>query len=273
MSTLSPKRPPQLPVNFSATPVSLIQDAQRLVDEFHQLENTIVSKIQPQEATFYNVLLPLIHLENRTSGDIQRIRFFASVSPFKELRDASTKAAQLLANAEIDSEMREDIYKLVEAVVKKDERLDSESQYYLQKKYRSYVKNGLGILLDTDRDRFKEIRKRMADLRRGCIKNINADTNGIWFTHEELDGVPDDTMTNLEKGEGENADKLKLTFKKPDFNAAMAFAVRSRTRRTVKIESERRFKENIPSFHELVVLRDEAARLLGYPNHAAFKLD
>ena len=89
----------KLPVNSSATSVSLIQDARGIVADFHQLESTIISKIQPQEATFYNVLLSLTHLENRTSGDVQRIRLFASLSPFKELWDESTKAARILANA------------------------------------------------------------------------------------------------------------------------------------------------------------------------------
>ncbi len=32
------------------------------------------------------------------------------------------------------------------------------------------------------------------------------------------------------------------------------------------------FKVNVPILKEAVVLRDEAARMLGFPNHAAFKL-
>src|SRR3569833_461538 len=30
---------------------------------------------------------------------------------------------------------------------------------------------------------------------------------------------------------------------------------------------------NIPLFREVMILRDEAARLLGYPNHAAFRIE
>ena len=62
------------------------------------------------------------------------------------------------------STLREDIYKLVEVIVSRNERLNSESQYYLQKKYRSPVRNGLGILLEADRTGFKKVRKRIIDL-------------------------------------------------------------------------------------------------------------
>ena len=266
------KRPPQPPVNFYATPSSLISRAEALVAIRRELEDKIVEDVRSEDATFQNVLLPLIHLENRIWGEKRRIRFNASTSPDKELRETANKAIRIMTDGEIDSEMREDIFVLVDAVKKKSEKLHPESEYYLEKKHQSYTKNGLGIPLRQDRDRYKEIRKRTSELGTMCSKNINGDTNGIWFTPEELEGIPEATLATLKRGDLENVGKLWLTFKKPDLNAALAYAVHSETRKLVQITSERRFSENIPFFRELIIARDEAARLLGYSNHAAFKI-
>jgi metallopeptidase MepB len=39
------------------------------------------------------------------------------------------------------------------------------------------------------------------------------------------------------------------------------------------IANENKCNQNVPLFREAIVLRDEAARLLGYPNHAAFRIE
>jgi len=39
------------------------------------------------------------------------------------------------------------------------------------------------------------------------------------------------------------------------------------------VENENKCNENVPLFRETIVLRDEAARLLGYPNHATFRIE
>ena len=273
MNTPIFKRPPQLPIDFSATPSSLINGMEALVATWRELEDKVVAEIRPEDATFQNVLLPLIHLENRLWAEKRRIWFSASTSTDNELREAANKAIQIMRDGEVDSEMRDDIFALVDAIKRKREELDPESQHYLIKKHQSYTINGLGIRPGPDRDHYKKIRKRISELRTKCIKNINGDKNGIWFTPQELEGVPGDTLATLKRGEAENAGKLWLTFKKPDLNASLAFATRPETRKTIKITNERRFKENIPMFREVVILRDEAARLLGYPNHTAFKVD
>lgn len=44
-------------------------------------------------------------------------------------------------------------------------------------------------------------------------------------------------------------------------------------RRKLVIDNENKVNQNVPLFQEAVVLRDEAARLLGYPNHAAVTIE
>ncbi len=104
-------------------------------------------------------------------------------------------------------------------------------------------------------------------------KTLNEENGGIWFTPAELDGVPEDVLSGLEKGKGENEGKLRLTFKYPDLFPALKYAKNAETRKRVSIGNENKCNSNVPLFKEAMVLRDEAARLLGYPNHAAFRIE
>lgn len=145
--------------------------------------------------------------------------------PAASLRSSSTcvcpapgikYAADTLQDFGIESSMREDIYKLVSAVYKshKSKPIDKspEAVRLLEKMNQDYERNGLA-LGDAERKRFKEIKKELSILGIEFSKRLNEESGGIWFTPEELKGVPSDVTEGLQKGEGENEGKLFLTFK------------------------------------------------------------
>jgi metallopeptidase MepB len=89
------------------------------------------------------------------------------VSTDSELRDASSKAEEMMDEFNIEASMREDIFKLVDAAWKREAEkteLDGESKRLLEKEWKSYVRNGLGIEKGPKRDRFKEIKKRLSQV-------------------------------------------------------------------------------------------------------------
>jgi metallopeptidase MepB len=92
------------------------------------------------------------------------------VSTDSELRDASSKAEEMMDEFNIEASMREDIFQRVDAAWKLEKErneLDMESKRLLEKERKSYVQNGLGIEKGPKRDRFKEIKKRLSQVCRG----------------------------------------------------------------------------------------------------------
>lgn len=267
--------PPQAPPAFTATKESLVADAQRLCDRSKGIMDQIVANIKESEANFDNVLLPMATDENEASLENRIIGFYSSVSTDKTLRDASTEAEKIMDQFAIDSAMREDVFKLVDAAYQKRESLglDPESLRLLEKERKGYIQYGLGLPAGPKRDRFKAIKKRLSELSTDFSKNLNEEDGGLWFTPEELEGVPKDVIEGLAKGEGENAGKLKLSFKYPDLFPTLKFALNADVRKKLFIENENKVNQNVPLFKETLVLRDEAARLLGYPNHATFRIE
>jgi metallopeptidase MepB len=278
MASAKHKKPPQAPPLFTHTPESLLKDTERILGKSKALQDQIVKDVSAEEATFNTVLLPSAHDENNMSLETHIIGFYQAVSTNPELRDASTEAEKKMDDFSIESAMREDVYRLVDAVYKKqkdDKTLDPESRRLLEKEIKGYTKMGLGIPAGPQRDRFKEIKKRLSELSITFQKNLNEEKGGLWFTPEELKGVPADVIDGLKKGEAgtENEGKLFLTFKYPDLFPTQKYCKVAETRHKVFIGNENKCNENVELFKEAIVLRDEAARLLGYPNHAAMRIE
>lgn len=244
-----------------------------MIEKSRAVQDKVVANVKESEARFKNVILPQAYDENSMGLESHIIGFYQSVSTDQALRDASTEAEQLFDDFSIESSMREDVYKLVEAAFQSKEKLDPESQRLLEKERKNFIRNGLNIPAGPKRDRFKEIKKRLSQISIIFQKNLNEEKGGLYFTKDDLDGVPSDVVDNLAKGEGENEGKLKLTFKYPDLFPVLKYATNADVRQKVFIENENKINTNVPLFKEAITLRDEAARLLGYPNHAAFKIE
>ncbi|KAL1953431.1 hypothetical protein VTO42DRAFT_2838 [Malbranchea cinnamomea] len=274
------RKPPQPPPAFTGTPSSVLADTKRLIERSRSVQDSIASSVTPETASFANVLLPLAHDENALALETHILGFYQAVSTDAKLRDASTEAEKLLDDFAIESSMREDLFRLVDAVVKsgEGEKLDPESKKLLEKEHKDFIRNGLGLPAGPKRERFKEIKKRLSQISIEFQKNLNEENGGLWFTREELDGVPEDVLAGLKVGKEEedgkeNAGKLRLTFKYPDLFPTLKYAKNAETRKKVLIANENKCNQNVPLFKEAVVLRDEAARLLGYPNHATFRVE
>ncbi|KAI0847537.1 Metalloprotease [Daldinia vernicosa] len=271
------KNPPQAPPTFTGTKESIVKDAQTICDTTRSLLDKLVADVSAPTATFASVLAPMAEDENQSQLSNRILGFYQYVSSDADLRNASTEAEKIMDEFSIECNMREDVFKLVDAVFQaqksKEPDLDAESLRLLEKERKGYIQNGLGIPQGPQRDRFKEIKKRLSQISIEFQKNLNEENGGLWFTKEELDGVPSDVTDGLEKGTGENEGKLKLSFKYPDLFPTLKFAKNPETRKKVFIANENKTNQNVALFKETVLLRDEGARLLGYPNHAAFRIE
>lgn len=270
------KNPPQAPPTFTGTKDSIASQAKALCDTTRSVLDKVVAQVPVEKATFASVLKPMAEDEDQSALNGRILGFYQYVSADADLRNASTEAEKIMDDFAIECNMRDDVFQLVDAVfknIKSESNLDSESLRLLEKEHKNYIKNGLGLPKGPQRDRFKEIKKRLSQISIQFQKNLNEENGGVWFSKEELDGVPADVVEGLEKGTGENEGKVRLSFKYPDLFPTLKFAKNPETRRKVFIANENKVNDNLPLFKETIVLRDEAARMLGYPNHAALRIE
>lgn len=263
------KQPPQAPPLFTGTPESVVKDTKEMLAKSKKIIDDIVAKTSEKDASFKNVLLPMAYDENQQTLSAHILGFYQSVSTNQELRDASTEAEKLMDEYSIEASMREDVYKLVDSALKRKDDLDAESQRLLEKEHKSYIRNGLNLPAGPQRERFKAIKMKLSELSIKFNKNLNEEKGGDWYTKEELAGVPEDVIDTLKK----EGDKYWLSFKYPDLFPTLKYATNPATRRKVFVANENKVNQNVPLFREAMLLRDEMARLLGYPTFAEFVIE
>lgn len=268
-------RPPQAPPVFNDTVESLEIDAPGLCNQTEAVLNKLAASVSPLNATFANTYGPILEDEHNALLKMYIQQFYASVSTDAALRDASSQAASVQSNCALEAGTREDIFKLVEGVFYNhlnSTNVTAEDRYLVEKDYKSYLRNGLA-LDGSKRDQFKAAKSKITDLQLQFDQNTAGDSSVIWLTPTELEGLPADHISSLAKGTGENEGKLALTFKAPDVTPALALVKNPDVRRRIYIARDTRVLQNVPLMKEAIVKRDEAARLLGYPNHAALNLE
>ncbi|RSL51524.1 hypothetical protein CEP54_011371 [Fusarium duplospermum] len=268
-------KPPQSPPSFATAPSSLLAETSSNISSTTALEDTLVSSLTPSTATFSNLLLPILHHDHNVSKFGLIARLFSSVSEDKDLRDASRKVEEMTLKANAEGLMRRDVAALVKAVYEKHQRgeevLDDESAYTLFKTHRAYQNTGAGIQDEALREKYMAAVEERNQVLVAARKTISESDEGIYFTRDELAGVPStilDAMTLSEDGT-----KLKVTFKKGHLISVMKHAISARTRKSLLTAKEQRFPENVTRLERAVELRNSTARMLGFKTHAALKME
>jgi metallopeptidase MepB len=271
------REPLQTPPSFAATSSSILAATHRIIESTRSVQDSIVATVSPETATFENVLVPLVQAENLWMNEGNILGFYRFASADEALREASSQSNNLMEAFLVTSRMREDIFALVDAVHVRESseaiRLDPESKHLLNRIYGEFIKNGLKLQTSAERERLGEIQMRINTLANEFERNVSqATTGGVWFALGELPGFPDDELAGLERGTGLHEGEVLVTFKVHQ-RTVLRFVTNRESRMRMYVAQANRCNENIPLFREVTVLRDEAARLLGYPSHAALAVE
>ncbi|KAK6341784.1 hypothetical protein TWF730_001276 [Orbilia blumenaviensis] len=269
---MSAFKAPQPPPTFQHNPETLLQDTKALIEKSRSTLDRLAKEITPETATFGNVISPLAADENEMGLSSHILGFYQYVSSDPSIREASSEADKLLSEYSIEAGMREDIFKLVNAVAKSSlSDLPPEGKRLVEKLNTDYIRMGLE-LEGAKRDRFKEIKKELSVLSIDFSKTLNEENGGIWFTEQQLEGVPADVINILKTEEKDGVKKYFLTYKYPDLFPTLKFDVHADVREQVFVGNENKCPDNLPRFDKTIRLRHEKAQLLGYDNHAQYVL-
>lgn len=235
------KVPPQLLPNFADTIESIEAQTKASVDARRQCLDHVASSQTPETATFQNAVEAIARNSDEASLVTRKILFYCKVSPDADIRQAAAKARQATNEFNNDSMKRSDIFSLVNALYAKRNslNLDGEDMRLLEQRYRDYKLNGLGLAAGSeDQRRLREVKARIASLKNTFRQNLNEENSGIWFTLEDLEGVPGDVVRDLEKGSGAQQDKLCVTLENHHVQAVMKYAKLPETRKAFLIANE-----------------------------------
>ncbi|KAI9499820.1 hypothetical protein BX070DRAFT_258061 [Coemansia spiralis] len=212
--------------------------------------------------TFESAIASIAMNENKSKVFVDLVWLLKDVSPSKDIRDASSAAANMTNKHNTEMYMREDVYEAVRTAFaneKKMDKLDSEDRRLVKKLEREFYIHGLGLDKDS-RARLGEIYNRKEELKLQFNSNTNGTSSKVLFTRRELVGLSDPYVDGLKTGQVDGLLKYVI-----------GQAPRDKEEDYLAFNS--RCPENISLLQELTMLRLEKARLLGKSTHAEHMLE
>ena len=271
------QKAPQPPQIFNATVDSIAKLADDLVAEEAAAVDGFIKNIKPEDATFENLILPYVQLENEQGPKQTIIHLLQSVGADSKLSEACQNASAVLQEGYMKSSTSPEFFALIDNVYQKqvnDSNLDDEDRQLIGSFWYQFQGQGFGMAEGPNRTRLSDIGKRLDDLGEEFGRAASEDNTTLYFTPQELDGVHQDFLDGLEKGKDENAGKLVLPLDILDNYLKVAQYCKNATiRQSLAVTYFNKAPDNIGRLKEAIALRDEYARLLEYPNFATLQIE
>lgn len=244
-----------------------------VVERFRAVRDAMAGNVDPESACFANVIAPLVAVENRSQGEIEMVAMLRYASPEAAAREASEEALRLLSEADAEFKARRDLYLLVKAVKDRLEQLDFESQKYLDELLKDYTRCGHGSLQGEQIKEYLQSRNTIDKMRQQFTRNIMDDVEGLWLAELDLNGVPESDMLRFRDDSKGAANRCFVPFTRDDVTVVLKYAKNPAIRKRVYTANDKKLEENVCIFRDVILRRDTNARMLGYPSHAAFRLE
>ena len=273
---------------FNVQPFDRIEPAHFMpaFEEGMARQNAEVEAIvaDPEPPTFDNTIAALDR-SGELLEEVSRVFFALAGSNTNDaIEDIQQEVSPKLAAHRDAIQFDPGLFARIEAVY--DERdsleLDREQRFLLEQLYARYVRNG-ALLSEADQTRLKEINQRLSELRVTFNRNLLAETNDFKLVvtdPSQLEGLPPGVVaTAAETAARDGLDNSWVfTTHKPSMLPFLTYAEDRDLRRqlytayTVRGNRDNEH-DNKAVIAEIVNLRVEKARLLGYDTFADYQLE
>ncbi|MBT8244307.1 MAG: M3 family metallopeptidase [Winogradskyella sp.] len=200
-----------------------------------------------------------------------------------DIQKIAQEVSPLLSEFGNDITLNEDLFKRVKAVYqsKSHLKLNTEQEMLLNKKYKSFSRNGANLGEDK-KLKLREIDKKLSKLKLKFGENILTETNKfeMLLTEEsQVLGLPDGAKEAAKQlAESKGKDGWLITLDYPSYIPFMTYADNREMRKKLsKASGSKGFKsdelDNQDNVLSIVKLRNERAEILGYKSHAHFVLE
>lgn len=221
------------------------------------------------ERTVANTLVALDDVVARFFEDARMPGFMADVSTDPAEREAGRAAGNDLSNWFNRMGKNEAVFAALEELVALDPVFTPEQRRFLDETMRDYRRAGLDLPAE-QRARLDEIDEELNELGSDFRTNIAEDETVVLLSEEELVGVPEAFVASLPRSGG----LCVVNMKGPNLGYVLGYCENPTTRKKMGCAAGLRGgQRNVRVLERIIALRHERARLLGYPNTAAYVVE
>lgn len=255
---------------------------ERFIQQHDQQIEEIVSQKSPP--TFENTIAAL----DRSGGRLDRVKhvFSAMHSSMTnpELELIAEKVAPMLSQHQDAIFLNDRLFQRIKTVhdARESLQLNTEQRKLVEEFYKQFVRGG-ALLSAADKQRLKEINARLSKLTLQFGQNVLKENNRFELViqrREDLAGLPDTVVAAAAEAatERDHAGQWVFTLHKPSLIPFLQYSQRRALREKIYRAYFERGNhddelDNKKILAEIVALRTERAKLLGFQTHADYVLD
>ncbi len=277
------------PMNYTNEKFPIIQSIDDIIrlfpkspDDIEKKKNEIIEQtsksiqdilsLEDSQRTFENTMRALDYASNKFEVYLSTLYTLEMVHPDAIIRNAAHTAIVELQQWSVENlAYNQNVYDAFKAYAQSsNEKLTDEEKYFLQEALRNYEKLGFNLPQDTQ-ERLKQIQKELSELSLNFDTNINTDNKYITATRDELFGVDEKVIEGLKK---DTNGLYRVGVDYPTYNAVMQNCTHQKTRFNLwEAFHNRAYPANESILNNVIALRDEKAKLLGFESYAHLDID
>lgn len=248
------------------TPKQIQEFAQQSVGQLQKDIDAIVA-IPKEGRTFENTVYALDIAGQLINEDFP-VFVLADISTKESVRNAARKAREEVETKSLDILYSRELFAAFLEYDQNSEKLTSEEIRLYEDTKKDFERAGFS-LPDKEFKKVQNLQKKLSVLSNQFSANITNYQDFILCTKEELDGLPDTFIANLEKDK--TTSKYKVTLAYPEVGPFLDCATNEAKRKELADKlSQKGGKKNIALLKKMFTLRHELATLLGYKNFAEY---
>ncbi len=251
-----------------------IDDLEKFPKELDTLLNkqrSIINDITTsKESSYDKVLKPLQNLDEELGVFFTPLSHLNAVMNSEDTQKAYEASLPLLSK--FSSEIAQNV-----ALFKKIEKIKAdteEAKTVVKHNIRDFILSGVS-LSETQKKRMEEINLKLSELSNNFSQNLLDATNAfelIITNAKDVKGMPQSDI-DASKEEVDGKTIYKFTLQIPSYLAYMTYGSNREHRKTISKAYATRAPKNAEVINQILVLKDEKAKLLGFDSYAQYALE
>lgn len=243
--------------------------AQRHAAAYTQLLDHILTSVSHDNATLENTVLAIAHLENSQASERALILALKYCSPVLRVQIKCEGAEALWQ--EVGNGQRKGIYSLIASARANSSQQQTQVIRLVDKMLSDLQGLGVGGMHGPSAKKIQANKDSIKQLSVMFLRNLRGEDRSIDANINELDEILDRLQNTELIEEDSQPAKLRVPYT-GNYDTVMQRAHSTDIRKKMYEIHSSRYTQNISLFKEILILRDENARLLGFENHAELRL-
>jgi len=247
---------------LTATETTL-SDAKNSLKELYSIER--------KKRTFENTVMELDNIYNNIYKVYGSVYLMANVHPVDDIRNNANDGVSQFNKFFNELSLDEELYKAFKDYSETTEakNLSGYKKKFLSKTIADFERDGLGLPLEK-REELKKLQDKLSDLTISFSKNIAEVNDYLIVDEKDMDGL-DAEYKNAHRTED---GKYKIGLSYPSYIPFMKFSSSEETRKELyKKYNNRAVDKNIDLLKEILIVRQQIAKMLGYNTYAEYVIE